>query len=80
MVVHMFVLGIDPGLTRCGYGVVEQLSARRTSAVAALRRASAARRVPRPSARAGIERSGLASGRARSLGLRQTQRKIPTQA
>ena len=31
----MFVLGIDPGLTRCGYGVVERLSARRTRAVAA---------------------------------------------
>ncbi len=23
MVVHVFVLGIDPGLTRCGYAVVE---------------------------------------------------------
>ena len=31
----MFVLGIDPGLTRCGYGVVERLSARRNRAVAA---------------------------------------------
>ena len=31
----MFVLGIDPGLTRCGYGVVERLSVRRTRAVAA---------------------------------------------
>ncbi|MBC8364742.1 MAG: crossover junction endodeoxyribonuclease RuvC [Actinobacteria bacterium] len=31
----MFVLGIDPGLTRCGYGVIERLSPRRTRAVAA---------------------------------------------
>jgi crossover junction endodeoxyribonuclease RuvC len=31
----MFVLGIGPGLTRCGYGVVERLSVRRTRAVAA---------------------------------------------
>lgn len=30
----MFVLGIDPGLSRCGYGVVEQRS-RRSRAVAA---------------------------------------------
>ena len=24
MIVHMFVLGIDPGLSRCGYGVVHR--------------------------------------------------------
>ncbi|HEY8545785.1 MAG TPA: crossover junction endodeoxyribonuclease RuvC [Acidimicrobiales bacterium] len=30
----MFVLGIDPGLSRCGYGLVEQVG-RRQSAVAA---------------------------------------------
>ena len=23
-IVHMFVLGIDPGLSRCGYGILEQ--------------------------------------------------------
>jgi len=31
----MFVLGIDPGLTRCGYGVVTQVGARKPHAVAA---------------------------------------------
>ena len=31
----MFVLGIDPGLSRCGYGVVEQLGRGRSRAVAA---------------------------------------------
>ncbi len=24
MIVHMFVLGVDPGLSRCGYGVVQR--------------------------------------------------------
>ncbi len=24
MIVHMFVLGIDPGLSRCGYGVIQR--------------------------------------------------------
>ena len=33
MVVHMFVLGIDPGLSRCGYGCVEH--GRKPRAVAA---------------------------------------------
>ncbi len=31
----MFVLGIDPGLSRCGYGVLEALPAGRSRAVAA---------------------------------------------
>jgi crossover junction endodeoxyribonuclease RuvC len=31
----MFVLGIDPGLTRCGYGAVERLSGGELRAVAA---------------------------------------------
>ena len=31
----MFVLGVDPGLSRCGYGVVEQLGRGRSRAVAA---------------------------------------------
>jgi crossover junction endodeoxyribonuclease RuvC len=31
----VFVLGIDPGLSRCGYGVVEQLGRGRSRAVAA---------------------------------------------
>jgi crossover junction endodeoxyribonuclease RuvC len=31
----VFVLGIDPGLSRCGYGVVESLAAGRARAVAA---------------------------------------------
>ena len=30
----MFVLGIDPGLSRCGYGVIE-ISQRKESAIAA---------------------------------------------
>lgn len=34
MVVHVFVLGIDPGLSRCGYGCVEQ-AGRSPRAVAA---------------------------------------------
>jgi crossover junction endodeoxyribonuclease RuvC len=29
----MFVLGIDPGLTRCGYGALRRIDARRTEAV-----------------------------------------------
>ena len=33
-VVHMFVLGVDPGLTRCGYGLVSR-AGRRLEAVAA---------------------------------------------
>ena len=24
MIVHMFVLGVDPGLSRCGYGVIQR--------------------------------------------------------
>jgi crossover junction endodeoxyribonuclease RuvC len=31
----MFVLGVDPGLTRCGYGCVERVGAGRARAVAA---------------------------------------------
>jgi crossover junction endodeoxyribonuclease RuvC len=31
----VFVLGIDPGLSRCGYGVLEPLGAGRARAVAA---------------------------------------------
>jgi len=31
----VFVLGIDPGLSRCGYGVVERLGRGRSRAVAA---------------------------------------------
>lgn len=31
----MFVLGLDPGLSRCGYGVVEQVDRRRCRAIAA---------------------------------------------
>jgi len=34
-VVRVFVLGIDPGLSRCGYGVLEPLSAGKVRAVAA---------------------------------------------
>jgi len=34
-VVRVFVLGIDPGLSRCGYGVVEQAGNGRARAVAA---------------------------------------------
>ncbi len=31
----MFVMGIDPGLTRCGYGIVERVGSNRFRAVAA---------------------------------------------
>lgn len=34
-VVHVFVMGIDPGLSRCGYGCVEFLGPSRSRAVAA---------------------------------------------
>ena len=35
IVVRMFVLGIDPGLTRCGYGVVDWRGPNRVKAVSA---------------------------------------------
>lgn len=34
MIVHMFVLGVDPGLSRCGYGVVQR-KGRKETAIAA---------------------------------------------
>jgi crossover junction endodeoxyribonuclease RuvC len=37
-VVHMFVLGIDPGLSRCGYGVVEHRRGRQRAVAAGVLR------------------------------------------
>ena len=39
-VVHMFVLGIDPGLTRCGYGVVSRTGRRLRAEAAGVIRTS----------------------------------------
>ena len=43
----MFVLGIDPGLSRCGYGVVERAGRRRRAVAAGVLRTDPALDVPR---------------------------------
>ncbi|MFB0927447.1 MAG: crossover junction endodeoxyribonuclease RuvC, partial [Acidimicrobiales bacterium] len=42
----MFVLGIDPGLSRCGYGVVEQRGRRQRAVAAGVVRTSPADSIP----------------------------------
>lgn len=42
----MFVLGIDPGLSRCGYGVVEQRGRRQRAVAAGVVRTSPSDNVP----------------------------------
>jgi crossover junction endodeoxyribonuclease RuvC len=42
----MFVLGIDPGLSRCGYGVVEQQGRRQRAVAAGVVRTSTTDNVP----------------------------------
>lgn len=42
----MFVLGIDPGLSRCGYGVVEQRGHRQRAVAAGVIRTGAAETTP----------------------------------
>jgi crossover junction endodeoxyribonuclease RuvC len=43
----MFVMGVDPGLSRCGYGVVEQVGRRQTAVAAGVLRTDPADPVPR---------------------------------
>lgn len=42
----MFVLGIDPGLSRCGYGLVEQVGRRQTAVAAGVMRTDPGDPVP----------------------------------